>query len=138
MKIDELDLLRLLGKTVLITSVIREEIGQELPKWISVVDPDNNKYQKILEMDLDRGEASAIALSLNMDNSILIIDDLKGRKVAEALGLRFSGTFGLILHAKRKGIIDSVKPLIQKIKSTNFRFNESLINWILKESDEFL
>jgi len=54
-------------------------------------------------MDLDKGEASAIALSLEMDNSILIIDDLKGRNVAERLNLRYSGTFGLILRAKQIG-----------------------------------
>ena len=61
-------------------------------------------------MDLDLGEASAIAISLDLENSILILDDLKGRKIAERLNLRYSGTFGLILRAKQEGVIEKVKP----------------------------
>lgn len=51
-------------------------------------------------MDLDSGEASAIALSLEIENSLLLIDDLKARKIANRLHLNYSGTFGLILRAK--------------------------------------
>jgi predicted nucleic acid-binding protein len=74
-------------------------------------------------MDLDEGEASSIALSLDMENPILMLDELKGRKIAEKLNLRYSGTFGLILKAKQPGLINIVKPNLDKIKSTNFRFN---------------
>jgi predicted nucleic acid-binding protein len=87
-------------------------------------------------MDLDKGEASAIALSLEMDNSIIIIDDLKGRNVAERLNLRYSGTFGLILKAKQIGIIQSVKPILTKVKETNFRFSEKLFTLILEQAGE--
>ncbi len=87
-------------------------------------------------MYLDKGEASAIALSLEMDNSIVIIDDLKGRKVAERLNLRYSGTFGLILRAKQIGVIQSVKPILIKIKKTNFRFSEKLFKLILEQAGE--
>ena len=87
-------------------------------------------------MDLDKGEASAIALSFEMDNSIVIIDDLKGRNVAERLNLRYSGTFGLILKAKQIGIIQSVKPILTKIKGTNFRFSEKLFKLILEQAGE--
>jgi predicted nucleic acid-binding protein len=54
-------------------------------------------------MDLDKGEASAIALTLEVENGVLIIDDLKGRKIAKKLNLKFSGMFGLILKAKQMG-----------------------------------
>jgi predicted nucleic acid-binding protein len=87
-------------------------------------------------MDLDKGEASAIALSLELDNSIVIIDDLKGRNVAERLNLRYSGTFGLILKAKQIGIIQSVKPILTKIRETNFRFSEKLFKVILEQAGE--
>lgn len=100
------------------------------------MDPQDRHYQKILELDLDHGESSAIALSLEMDNAILIIDDLKGRKVAEQLNLRFSGTFGLILKAKKLGMIAQVGPILEKIKNTNFRFSEGLFNLVLKQAGE--
>lgn len=134
-KIDELDLLRI-SDQVFITSTILKEFGKPLPNWIKILDPQDRHYQKILELDLDHGESSAIALSLEMDNAILIIDDLKGRKVAEQLNLRFSGTFGLILKAKKLGMIAQVGPILEKIKNTNFRFSEGLFNLVLKQAGE--
>ncbi len=65
-------------------------------------------------MNLDAAEASAIALAMNIDKSILIIDDLKGRKIAEKMNIRYSGTLGLIVQAKREGVIETVKPILKK------------------------
>jgi predicted nucleic acid-binding protein len=134
--IDELNLLGRLSNKVFITPDVKKEFGRALPGWIQIKRPKDKHYQKILEMDLDVGEASAIALSFDFANSILIIDDLKGRKIAENLNIRYSGTFGLILRAKQVGIIETVTPLLNKIKNTNFRFSENLINAVLKEADE--
>ena len=131
-KIEMLDLLKLLSSQVYITSTIKAEFGKDLPDWISVKNPKDTHYQQILEVDLDKGEASAIALSLDLDSAILIIDDLKGRKMAQRLGLRFSGTLGLIIKARQTGKIDSVRPIIDKIKQTNFRFSESLLGEVIQ------
>ncbi|WP_235954709.1 DUF3368 domain-containing protein [Cyclobacterium salsum] len=125
-----------MGRKVFVTPIILKEFGKSLPDWISVVSPENSHYQQILEMDLDEGEASAIALSLEMKNPILMIDELKGRKVAEKLSLRYSGTFGLILRAKQIGLIKSVKPILEKIKTTNFRFDEKLFEKVLEQAGE--
>lgn len=135
-KINELDLLKSLALKVYITPTIQKEFGKDLPVWITVKNHSDNHYQKILEMDLDEGEASAIALSLEVDNSILLIDDLKGRKIAERLNLRFSGTFGLILKAKQVGRIKSVREILEKVKGTNFRFSEKLFSAIIEEAGE--
>jgi predicted nucleic acid-binding protein len=135
-KIDELDLLRTFSDRIIITSIIKKELGIALPDWIEVIDPKDIHYQKILEMDLDQGEASAISLMLEIDNSVLLIDDLKGRKIAERLNLRFSGTFGLLLKSKEIGLIKSIKPLIEKVRSTNFRFSEKLLSEVLKQAKE--
>lgn len=135
-KIDELILLNKISDKIFITSTIQNEYGKDLPSWITIKDPQDIHYQRILEMDLDIGEASAFALSLEMDNSIVIIDDLKGRNIAERLNLRYSGTFGLILRAKQKGVIQSVKPILTKVKETNFRFSEKLIKLILEQAGE--
>jgi predicted nucleic acid-binding protein len=87
-------------------------------------------------MDLTKGEASAIALALEMDNPILILDELKGRKIATQLNLRYSGTFGLILKAKEIGVIKSVKPILNKIKATNFRFSDKLFEIVIQLASE--
>ena len=135
-KIDELDLLKGISDKVFVTSTIKKEFGKPLPDWIKIKSPSDKHYQKILEMDLDPGEASAIALSLELENSILIIDDLKARKVTDRLKLRYSGTFGLILKAKQLGIVTAIRPILNKIKETNFRFSENLFEIILKEANE--
>lgn len=135
-KIGELQLLKEISGEVFITNTVKEEFGKELPTWIKIKDPDDGRYQKLVEMELDKGEASAIALSLTLENSILIIDDLKGRKVAERLKLRYSGSFGVILKAKQLGVIQSVKPILSKIRKTNFRFSQQLFEIILEQANE--
>ncbi len=135
-KIDELNLLKSLSKKILITNTIKQEFGQPLPDWIITTAPSNSRYQQILEIDLDPGEASAIALALEVDNSILIIDDLKGRKAAEHLQLKYSGTFGLILKATQEGVLLAIRPIVDKIRKTNFRFSDTLLKTILPEAGE--
>lgn len=90
----------------------------------------------MLEMDVDAGEASAIALSLEIDRSILIIDDLKGRKIAERLHLKYSGTLGLLLQAKQAGLLTALRPVVDKIRKTNFRFSEAVLNYLLEQAGE--
>jgi predicted nucleic acid-binding protein len=135
-KIGELALLEKIAGKVFITPEIQKEFGKKLPSWIIIRKSSDTYYQKILEMDLDSGEASAIALSLDISDSIIIIDDLKGRKIADKLDLRYSGTLGLILKAKQEGVIESIKPIIAKIKNTNFRFSEELIEFLIEQAGE--
>lgn len=135
-KINELDLLRKFARRVIITSVIKDELNTKLPDWIEVIDPKDKHYQNILELDLDKGEASAISLMLEIDDCILLIDDLKGRKVAQKLNLKFSGSFGLFLKSKELGLIPNIRPIIDKIRLTNFRFSEDLLADILKQANE--
>jgi predicted nucleic acid-binding protein len=71
-----------------------------------------------------------------LNDCLLIIDDLKGRKFANQIGLTIIGTIGIIVDAKLTGIITSVKPILAKIKLTNFRITEQLEAIILKRSGE--
>ena len=125
-----------LSRQVFITPIVKREYGEELPDWISVKEPDNTHYQMILEMDLDSGEASAIALSMSIRNSLLIVDELKGRKIAKKLNLRYSGTLGLILKAKQVGIIPTIAPVLQKIRKTNFWVAEELFEFLVRKANE--
>lgn len=71
-----------------------------------------------------------------MPDSLLILDDFKARKIAQRLHLAFTGTIGVIVKAKLTGIIPSVKPILEKIKTTNFRLSADLESKILKEANE--
>lgn len=135
-KIGELDLLKKLFKTVTITPEIAKEYNLPLPNWLVLESPTNKTYQLILEASLDKGESSAIALGLEKTNSLLIMDDLKGRKFAEKLGLKITGTLGILIIAKRQSLISSVKPALEKIKETDFRFSKNLEKSLLRLSGE--
>ena len=102
-KIGELDILNKLFGTIITTSEVAEEFGQTLPAWIELRQPTDKNYQSIIEATVDKGEASAIALAIELDDCLLIIDDLKGRKFAHQLGLTIIGTIGVIVDAKLAG-----------------------------------
>lgn len=135
-KIGKLDLLQKLFQQITTTTTIAQELGKPLPDWVNVMSVTDVTAQSVLELEVDAGEASAIALALETDNALLVLDDLKGRKLADKLNLTYTGTFGLILKAKEEGIIPSVKPILQLIQATNFRFSPAVIQGILKQANE--
>lgn len=112
-----------------------KEFNRSLPQWIDTYSP-KTSLPASLKNALDPGEASAIALAKEYANSLLIIDELKGRRVAKALGLDITGSLGVILAAKNKGLIPSVLPILEKVKQTNFRISDVLIQKILLKAGE--
>jgi len=136
-KIGELELLHKLYGQIITTLDIAEEFGETLPNWV-VIEKVSDKYrQRILEMQIDKGESSAIALALEVPNCTLILDDFKARKIAQNLGLSFTGTIGIIIKAKLNGTISSIKPYLEKIKETNFRISAEIELQALKEAGEY-
>ena len=87
-------------------------------------------------MNIDTGEAGAIALAIDLADSLLIIDDMKGRKTAEHFGIKFIGSLGVIVEAKRNGFISSIKPVMKKIRETNFRLNDRLERMVYELAGE--
>ena len=130
-KLDAFHLLKSLYGEVKITSEIAAEFGKSLPEWFKIEKSTNKKFQKIIETLIDKGEASAIALALNYDNSLLILDDLKGRKFAVKLGLKITGTLGILYKCKQVGIIEKIKPFIDKLINSGFRLPEKVVAEIL-------
>jgi predicted nucleic acid-binding protein len=135
-KIEELALLKKLFGEVIITSTIAEEFGSPLPDWILIKDAENKKYQSILELSVDKGEASAIALAVEQTDSLLILDDQKARKLAAELKLKYTGTLALLVEAKLKGHLTSLRPIINKIRKTNFHLTPELEKKIIKSAGE--
>ena len=134
--IGKLELLHLIFEKIVTTPEIVQEFGENLPEWVEVVPVLDKAKQQLLEMQVDRGEASAIALALENENPILIIDDYKARKLANNLKISYTGTIGVIIAAKQKGIISSIKPYLDKIKETNFRISADLEIQALRQANE--
>ena len=135
-KIGALELLQRLYGQVLTTPDIAVEYGEMLPAWVDVVAVKDKTRQQLLEMQIDKGESSVIALALETPNCSIILNDYKARKIAERLGLNLTGTIGVIVKAKLRGIIPSVKPLLNQIKQTNFRLSPELEASALKAAGE--
>jgi len=135
-KIQEFHLLQKLFGHIIITSEIHKEFGRDLPKWVIVKNASNQNYQNIIRTSVDAGEASAIALALEESNPLLILDDLKARKLAASLDLHYTGTLGVLVEAKLSGHLTSIKPVIDKIKLTNFHLPNGLEQKILHAAGE--
>jgi predicted nucleic acid-binding protein len=137
-EIGELDLLRKVYDTVLTTPEVAQEFMEELPDWIKIENVKDKKYQEFLETQVDFGEASAIALAKEMESPLLILDDLKARKLAAKLNLRFTGTLGVIHRAKQIGAIEKVRPIIEKLLATNFRISGNIVAELLRKNNEIV
>lgn len=134
-RIGHLDLLPALF-TVLAPPAVVTEFGRQ-PDWLTVrLAPDAVRVNELLKV-IDRGEAEAIALALTIPDAELLIDEARGRRVAEHLGLHVTGTAGVLLKAKRQGQIVAVRPLLDDLRDVYaFRLADSLYAWIVREAGE--
>lgn len=135
-KIDSLNILHKLFETITTSVEVAKEFGKPLPEWIFVKEVQDKNFRTALFLEVDLGEASAIALAAENQPSLLIIDDLKGRKLAKKLNLTITGTLGVLITAKREGILPQIKPLFDKIQQTNFRIAPTLVESLLREAGE--
>lgn len=147
--IGQLDLLNKLFGNIYIPDEVYNEvcvIGQGQPgsteveqfTWIHV-EPITKSVNlvKALKLDVDAGEAEAIALSVEKDADLLLIDELRGRNLAEYYGLNYIGILGVLLMAKKKNFINEVKPLLDKLtRDVGFRVSIELYDAVLKACDE--
>jgi len=135
-KINELNLLQKVYGELITTSEVAKEFGENLPDWIAGVDVIDKKYQLFLETQVDKGEASAIALASEFDDVLLLLDDLKARKLATKLNFKITGTLGIIHKAKQLELIEFVKPIIDKLLNTDFRIADNIVKEILSQNKE--
>lgn len=132
-KIDALDILRKLYGEAIITDEVNSEYGKPLPSWVIVRKVKSTNKQLELEVKLDKGEASSIALALETENSLLIIDEHKGRKIAKSLDLNIIGTIGILIISHKKGILDNLTGTISKLVNSGFRISDRLIDRIFEK-----
>ncbi|MCK9622369.1 MAG: DUF3368 domain-containing protein [Methylobacter sp.] len=135
--IDALYILQKLYQNIYLTEEVAQEFGKPLESWMHVVTVTDKNYLRILNASVDLGEASTIALALQMsEDNVMILDDLKARKLAKQLQLKFTGLLGILLKAKQQQIISSVADIFTQLKNANFRFSEKLEKEVLRLAGE--
>ena len=135
-KIDQLNILHNVYNEIITTPEVAKEFGGELPEWVIIQKVKDTKYQQFLSTLVDNGEASAFALAKEFDDVLILLDDLKARKLATRLNLKITGVLGILTKAKSKSTIKSIKPIIDKLIETDFRISQSLIEEVLRINNE--
>ncbi len=108
-----------------------------LSPWITVQKITSETELPFLLQKIDRGEAEAIILAKELHAELLLMDESRGRKIAKEAGLQTIGLLGVLLEAKSKAIISSVKEIIDELKNkAKFRIHEKLYKEVLLLANE--
>jgi predicted nucleic acid-binding protein len=144
-----LGLLQILNKLygdITIPEAVRDELekgreqGEDVPQlenhpWIKIMNVDMPEYLKLI-VDLGLGESEVLAIATNHPSALVVLDDKLARRIAKMQGFRLTGTAGVLLRAKEKGLIPALKPVIEKLMDLNFRLKPDLVNAIIELAGE--
>lgn len=106
-----------------------------LPHGCRIVEvPVTNPF---LAVQLDAGEAAVIQAALDLGIGTVLIDERKGRKLARRLcGLVTLGTAGLLVQAKRAGIVPLIEPLFEELEDASYWIAPMIVDWALEQVGE--
>ena len=142
-----LDLLRALFGRVLVPDAVWDEVvesGRGRPGAAEVETADflerrliDRTPDALLAAELGAGEAAAITLAQQVSARLVLLDDRKARRVAEqAYDLPVRGTVRLLVDAKRLGLVDAVRPLLDALVSAGYRLSQRIIDAATESADE--
>jgi uncharacterized protein len=146
--IGQLDLLRqLYGEIIIPTAVFNEitNVGNTdvsaaiVPtlSWIQTQPVSDQAFINTLSVELDPGEAEAIALAVELKADRLLIDERLGRAAAMRSALQVTGVLGILIAAKHRNLIQEVKPLLDAlIEQVGFWVDERLYAEVLQTVGE--
>jgi len=147
-KIDRLDILGRFYHEVLLPNAVFDEVCRnpafaaeaaaiQKCEFMRLKTVSRTQSVKILMASgLDLGESEAIVLADTLADALLLIDERKGRQIARNMGIRITGTLGILLQAKKLGLIKNIKPLLDRLITENIRISESLYSSILEQAGE--
>jgi predicted nucleic acid-binding protein len=107
-----------------------------LPEWINVKEPNDKEKVNILRIknNLHAGESESIALAMEENNVLLVLDDSKARNYAINIGLNVTGTIGIINRARKKELmnIDEAVNTLMAMKEKSLWISDELIDDSIK------
>lgn len=140
-----LEILRELYGEIVLPAAVHAEVRAGLGKpgyreiqeveWIRV-ETLANPRQAVLFADLDQGEAEVIALALEHDADLVILDEKLARQFARRLQLTLTGTLGILLRAKQMGLLSAVKPEIERLRQNHIYLSKKVVAEVLRLASE--
>ena len=146
-RINRLDILNHVIGTLVIPEAVSQEIVDHTADkpgvihlttidWITVYSVASFQQVQLLLPTLDQGEAEVIALALEQQAHLVLMDELTGRKVARSLGLSVTGSVGILMQAKQQGLIKAIKPYLEAMRQQGVHYSQRFINQILLTAGE--
>ena len=145
-KVGQLQLLRELTDELIIPEGVAHEVGvrsdgqRALGSFIAPpavrVEGVGSIPREIEVWDLGRGESEVLALALTLEDSWVVIDDLEARRCAQVLGVRVIGTLGVVLRAKKNGLIPAARPAVEHLRKVGLYVSDDLIGRALAHLGE--
>ena len=144
-KINQLVLFEQLASSLIVPESVFQEVargepnsfGQKSLNWTKVlVRPDINVPVSILNWNIGAGESQVLAYCLQYQGSKAILDDSQARAAAQSHRIQPLGTLGIILRAKRSGLIAAAQPLVEQLVASGSYLSPSLVRAALLKVDE--
>ncbi|TRZ87704.1 MAG: DUF3368 domain-containing protein [Methanosarcinales archaeon] len=146
--IDRLSLLKYQAGVVLIPPAVLEElrVDEDRPGsihirnalesgWLRIEKPEGTSLLHLLQRELDKGEAHAISLALQVKADWTLLDEREARRVAKSLELKVTGVLGLLLRAWRQGNLSSLEDTIRELRDkAGFHLSRQIVEEILLEA----
>ncbi|MCX7854680.1 MAG: DUF3368 domain-containing protein [Anaerolineae bacterium] len=127
-----------LVEKVCIPPAVRGEVfgSEPLPAWVEEIALRQPVAPLMVAMRLGPGEREAVALSIELRADERILDDLPARRLAVSLGIPVIGTLGLLLRARKRGLIREVRPLLEALRAQGFHMSGRVFSSILAAAGE--
>jgi predicted nucleic acid-binding protein len=147
-RIGQLDLLRQLYSEIIIPDAVWHEVvveGADQPgaevvssaSWIVRRTVTNRPLAHGLQQELDAGEAEAIALAVEIDDALLLMDERLGRDTARHFGIRYTGVVGVLIEAKHKELVQAIQTHLDALRDlAGLRVSEALYRRVLQDEGE--
>lgn len=100
------------------------------------IEPDLPVSRVIDAWDLGPGESQVLAVSVGLPGTRAVLDDLEARRCAASIDVLVIGTLGVVLRAKRKGVVPAARPLLERLRHEGLYVSTDLLEQALKHVGE--
>lgn len=146
-RVEQFELLNAFYGRIVISQTVYDEVvvrgqgrdGSEEVRnapWIEICTPADELAVRALAAELGEGEASAIILAQEFQASLLLIDEIRGRRIAKQLGLKVRGTLGILARAKREGRVANLRAVLDLLRARGTWIGEELCEEVLRLVDD--